>query len=43
MKHTLVSCAFALIAVICLVSCSKPQQTLHIYNWGDYLADSVVE
>ncbi len=43
MKHTLVSCAFALIAVICLVSCGKPKQTLHIYNWGDYLADSVVE
>ncbi len=43
MKHTLVSCAFALIAVVCLVSCGKPKQTLHIYNWGDYLADSVVE
>ncbi|MCR4575455.1 MAG: spermidine/putrescine ABC transporter substrate-binding protein [Lentisphaeria bacterium] len=43
MKHPLVSCTLALIAVVCLVSCGKPKQTLHIYNWGDYLADSVIE
>lgn len=37
-------CILASVVLVSLLcSCGKPKQTLHIYNWGDYMADSVIK
>lgn len=33
----------ALLSLLFLTACGEPKETLHIYNWGDYLSDEVVE
>lgn len=36
------SLSLAVLAVACFVSCGKKRETLHIYNWGDYMSQEVI-
>ncbi len=42
MKKTLFLAGMVLAALLA-VSCGKPKQVLHIYNWGDYISNDVVK
>ena len=41
MKKTLFLAGMVLAALLA-VSCGKPKQVLHIYNWGDYISNDVL-
>ncbi|MBQ9693983.1 MAG: spermidine/putrescine ABC transporter substrate-binding protein [Kiritimatiellae bacterium] len=44
-KRTLmkvVSVVFPILSLLCLTACGEPKETLHIYNWGDYISDDVL-
>lgn len=44
MKQIILFCALVLLAsaAFVLTSCGNPKETLHIYNWGDYISDDVI-
>lgn len=44
MKHLLASCCAVVLAASSLIlcSCGKEKETLHIYNWGNYMSDDVI-
>lgn len=44
MKRIILFCTLVLLAsaAFVLTSCGNPKETLHIYNWGDYISDDVI-